>query len=582
MDRISTKGQMVDQVDLKGLAHSAFDRSNHNFGTGRLGAIIPMRLDGVYPGDRIKARPEGVVNFEPLAAPLMGTMVMKQESFFVPCHQLWRHAYKFFTGKNGFNDPWPSVSPKHIWDVYCQYIHNEIWSADEHTLNFWNVVNSISNFYEANIIDTQFPYSWSEPLLRDRVISAVEDAKTRLESVYSSRKMLDLVQPLYYIFDNFANSAELIEISNKFYDVANSYTTKEDMRPDFYTLCDMFADLYKRIFDFFHGASSLFDYLGWPCLYDTRLNTLNWDDSFPYNEAEHGNMTIFQYIVRVHVFHHNDYYNKIGDYFSNVSLNFSPFKAYYLIWYWNYRDQLLETNILDPDEDEFLGSEITDNVILYTTLMRQRCWFKDTFTTALTNTGDGNFLVPTGGGETTTYKYYTASGDLVNTTDADQVMRSGATICKVVQGEYEYDVPMNYLSGAIDHNTTRQNLTTFISLDIFDRIKRLRSFVQKRLILGYEVDDVVWSSFLVRMSNVRIHIPELLGQGRDVVEMNTVVNNTSTAEQIAGDKTATAWCHGQSSVINYFAEEWGLFMTFVTIMPIQSYSGGMQRLYLKR
>ena len=166
----------------------------------------------------------------------------------------------------------------------------------------------------------------------------------------------------------------------------------------------------------------------------------------------------------------------------------------------------LEKGSDNPDEDEFLGSEITDNVILYTTLMRQRCWFKDTFTTALTNTGDGNFLVPTGGGETTTYKYYTASGDLVNTTDADQVMRSGATICKVVQGEYEYDVPMNYLSGAIDHNTTRQNLTTFISLDIFDRIKRLRSFVQKRLILGYEVDDVVWSSFLVRMSNVRIHI----------------------------------------------------------------------------
>ena len=118
MDRLSTKGQMIDQIDLRNVPHSAFDRSNHNYGTGKLGTIMPTRLDEVYPGDMIKGAPEMVVNFEPLVAPLMGSMVLKQESFFVPLPQIWRHAHKFFTGKNGFNENMPSVTPLRIWHVY--------------------------------------------------------------------------------------------------------------------------------------------------------------------------------------------------------------------------------------------------------------------------------------------------------------------------------------------------------------------------------------------------------------------------------------------------------------------------------
>lgn len=587
MDRLSTKGQMIDQIDLRGVPHSGFDRSNHNYGTGRLGTIQPTRLDEVYPGDRIKGKPEVVINFEPLAAPLMGSMVVKQESFFVAYIQLWRHAYKFFTGKNGFNEPMPSVSPKDIFATYNKYIHKYIWSTigapigdDSCALN--HIISSLSSLVSStDFRDTYSSVSYFDSPLVDDFKYFVEHASLTFESVYESRKMLDLVQPALDIFKRYSESDDLVHLSNQLEDDNVSLATKAQLCIDFALVL---GGMIHQFFDYFHGPSSLFDYLGWPIpskfeLPETPLvgpyysNVKN--DPFKWvvlsNVLTYGSVQMLTYVNPL---------------FSEVPLVFNPFKAYYLIWYWNYRDQLLETDILDPEEDEFLGSEITENVILYTTIMRQRCWFKDTFTTALTNTGNGNLLVPVGGPmvDTNKYKYYSDNDELIETTDAAAAFAAGATICEISSGSINYRVPMNYLVGSLNGSTeiATSNNDSFVSLELFDRIKRLREQVQKRLILGYEVDDVIWSSFMVRLTNVRMHIPEILGRGRDAVQINTIVNNTSTDQQIAGDKTATAWAHGQHSEMDYFAEEWGLYLSFITIMPIQSYAGGMQRLYLKR
>lgn len=582
MDRLSTKGQMIDQIDLRNVPHSGFDRSNHNYGTGKLGTLIATRLDEVYPGDRIKGKPEMVVNFEPLAAPLMGSMVLKQESYFVPYIQLWRHAYKFFTGKNGFNDPMPTISPKAIFDVYVEYVHDHFFGLHSENMTGLGVIvrnlSMVYNYTESTRVKYSEESLSGKTLIED-YRAQIASIKAHMSSVYSPRKMTDLYSPIIKVLDDFADSTELREYSEKFESVAAS-------DEDIFRFGALLGTLYQQWFEFFNGPSSLFDYLGWPVLTDYDVFDENGDRvTYP----DYGVYNLFQYYIYRNILDfdpaNNDLVADLGSRFSQVPLVFNPFKAYYLVWYWNYRDQLLETAILDPEEDEFLGSTITDNVILYCTLNRQRCWFKDTFTTALTNTGDGNLLVPTLGNafDVSEFKYYDADGKLVNTQDYNQAFKAGATVAVVSNSGIDYKVPMNYLSGGYDvENELTPANGDFISLDLFDRIKRLRSFVQKRLILGYEVDDVIWSSFMVRLSNVRMHIPEILGRGRDSVQINTVVNNTTTAQQIAGDKTATAWAQGQQSEMDYFSEEWGLFLTICTIMPIQSYAGGLQRLYLKK
>lgn len=590
MDRLSTKGQMIDQIDLSAVPHSGFDRSNHNYFSGKLGAIIPTRLDEVYPGDRIKGTPKMVANFEPLVAPLMGSMVLKQESFFVPLPQLWRHSYKFFTGKNGFNEKMPSISPYKLFSVLNNTLLGEIIysiggssASDVSTsTGFDFIVNVLSQLRNGFTVSDNQTFSdiaganlyiTLEQLIESTIYS-------KFDEVYGSRKMFDLVEPLMKHLRTWYKSSEIGMLSALLENTDASFASREKAILEFSgSLGSILFDIHQ----FWFGPSTVLDYMGWPITTPDNLKAFT---AVP----EYGVENIFQEAVYRNIFIYSsfDLEAVVVDLFSKIPLNFLPLKAYYLCWYWNYRDQLLETGILDPEEDEFLGSNITDNVIIYCTLMRQRCWFKDAYTTALTNTGDGNLLVPTDTGDAQiSYEFYDAGGKLIETKDAGDAIAAGATICKVFGAQFNYSVPMNYFGSMISdyssqYPTERKDQVGYLSLDLFDRIKRLRSVVQKRLILGYEVDDVVYSSFMVRMSNVRIHIPEILGRGRDAVQISTIVNNTSTDQQIAGDKTATAWVEGTMSEHNYFSEEWGYYLQFATIMPIQSYAGGIQRLYLKQ
>lgn len=584
MDRISTKGQTIDQIDLRQVPHSGFDRSNHNYFTGKLGNIIPTRLDEVYPGDRIKGAPTLVANFEPLAAPIMGSMVLKQESFFVPYIQVWKHAHKFFTGKNGFNEPIPSVSPKHIFDVYSEYFLKDYVYGVDVSDSHINILLLKFNSYVSQLSGDSHSYSYVNQgeQFRDSLRSYRNDFYHLLKNVYDSRKMFDLILPIYKELDKFVESKYVEELNFEFEHSGSAYNAAN--KEKFLDFGTSFAQKLLQIHQFFFGPSSLMDYLGWPITLESQFN---------YSQNFNGAITHynwFEYIIRDAILGSFAFnlYDIVKERFSAVELPFLPFKAYYLVWYWNYRDQLLETGILDPEEDEFLDSEISDNVILFTTLIRQRCWFKDAYTTALANTGDGNLLVPTdspNGSESVEFTYYDSEGQLLNITNYNDAIQAGATVCQVKSTDnVVYRIPMNYLRGAQqdDYSQTVTFSNGYLSLDMFDRIKRLRSVVQKRLILGYEVDDVVWSSFMVRMTNVRMHIPEFLSQGRDSVDISTLVNNTTTDYQIAGDKTAVAWCKGTSSDVNYFSEDWGYYLQFCTIMPIQSYAGGLQRLYLKR
>lgn len=587
MDRLSTKGQMIDQVDLRNVPHSGFDRSNHNYGTGKLGKIIPVRLDEVFPGDRIKGKSEIVANFEPLAAPLMGSMVLKQESFFVPLIQLWRNSYKFFTGKNGFNEDMPSVSPSRILNIYKNVFYNSLFGTigseelDEFDTSFNGLFFRLSKFYNGTSLsyNDRFGINFYDDYRR-AIDSYIED----MHNEFDDRKMFDLIQPTIDILERTFESKDLLAFHFMLEDGSIS-----DRRHNILQGIGFLSAPFRDIFNYLQGPSSLFDYLGWPVPIDLKVKNKQTGDVQiidDYGVYDYFGYTIFRNMTHwgsYNLFSSDQYYTTLLDIFSTVPLVFNPFKAYYLVWYWNYRDQLLETDILDPEEDEFLSSIISDNVIVYCTIMRQRCWYKDTFTTALTNTGDGNLIVPMLAEGEKSYTFYDAEGALINTSDVESAYTAGATSCKVNTGDYEYTIPMNYLQGAMrEDSAVMSPVRGFLSLDLFDRIKRLRSVVQKRLILGYEVDDVVYSSFMVRMSNVRLHIPELLGRGRDSVVINTIVNNTSTDQQIAGDKTATAFAHGQQSEMDYFSEDWGIFLTFMTIMPIQSYAGGMQRLYLKK
>lgn len=556
MEKMSSKGAMMEEIRIGKVPVSGFDRSNHNFGTGKLGKIIPVRWDEKYPGDRVKGKPINVINFEPMVAPVMGSMVTKMESFFVPWYQIWRNSPKFWTEKKGFNTPMPSISPKGILEAYSR---SDLYG-------FFNtgsiVVNIVKYLRDGELAD---PLISSVGEFVGYILTVTADSKNSIITYGETYYVLDLLTPVLNLIKDFEKSLSPYE------DVEDNDIASRKK------IAELLDDLHGKIFNYYFGVSSLFDYLGFPMKSDFYSIATDYSSANPnsfyglaFQNIEYDDADIFtQYLSWTR-------------HFSDVPLNWSIFRAYYVVWYWNYRDQLLEQDAYDPESDDFLADSVSDQNAVLCSLLRVRCWFKDAFTTALTNTGSGNLLVPTEPFSEVLHVDYYNDDQLINTADRDAAFEAGATTAVISTNSINFKVPMNYLRGSFTGSPESTGDGSYVSLDLFDRIRKLRTFTQKHLINGYEMDDVIWASFEVKLSNVRMHIPEILSRGRDAVEMNTIVNNTTTAEQIAGDKTAVAFCKSQSSDINYFCEEWGLFIQNMTVMPIQCYPDSMQRTYLKR
>ena len=412
MDRLSSKGSMIDQIDLGNAPRSGFDRSFHNYLSGKLGKIIPTRCEEVLPGDRIKGNTHIVANFEPLVAPILGTMVLKQETFYVPQSQLWKNAHNFFTGKKGFEGKIPSVSQKQLFSGIDFYS----WRDSHGNVHSTRVFPLNADILE-NIDDVGNLTPWAE-------VASVSDIQGYVSVVYNSlfsvrealydwsvnEKVYDLVSPLFYIIDNFKVGKDN---NNVYYFGYGSLTVDQQK--------EYFEQFIIDCYNFWFGPSSLCDYLG--------VGIYNMDE-------------------RVHAFFANlnypspdpevTYSLPLVEYFSDIPFSWLPFRGSYVIWYWNYRDQLLEADAFDAedfaDTDVISGREIP--LLL---LLRVRCWFKDTFTTALTNTGNGNVLIPSiaslysnSADEMTVHQF---EQNLTQTTDAQAAINSGASVQKFEIGD---------------------------------------------------------------------------------------------------------------------------------------------------
>lgn len=587
MDFLSTKGEMLSQVELQQIAHSAFDMKNHNFMSCKLGKLVPTRIDELYPGDTIKGHIEAVANFEPLAGPIMGSMVMKQESFYVSLIECWKNAHKFFTAKKGFDIPVPSVSPRRVFNVFAEGFSRT--PGGQRFPLIVDLVAAVDMLHDmAAIVDNSSLDSDDIAELNASNASIWEMFRSvydNLQNVGEYYMVFDLVDPVRQHFKSeilgtigtggFDNSDT--RVGKAFADLINA--TSAELATERKAYFDIYArailDVAKYNFTYFFGVSSLLDYIGWPT-FD------NWDAYFEdiakwlEERGEGLGVSAPEYL------------------YSEIPLGWLKFRALYLCWYWNYRDQLLEMDAYDPEEDDFLADVVSDKQIFLLSLLRVRCWYKDTYTTALTNTGSGNFRVPVESSPISQYNdlewtYYYDNNEeneiLLDSKDFQSAFDAGATIAKITIGDIEYSVPMNYLSGVMNSGVFDSNSSSAsysLSYDLFDRLRRLQSFTKKELALGYEVRDVIFAHFMVNLSDIRNRIPELLARGRDEVDVNVIINNTDVPEgQPAGDKTAVAWAKGQTSQIDYFVQEWGYFINFLTIMPIQSYTGGLDRSWLK-
>ncbi len=252
-----------------------------------------------------------------------------------------------------------------------------------------------------------------------------------------------------------------------------------------------------------------------------------------------------------------------------------PLRALYAIWYNYYRDQVLESDALEPVTD----SSVTSAELLQLLAPRRRCWAKDTFTTALDNTGTGSVIVPVNDStRAATFVLKDFASLTKNTTDTKSAKIEDIDVVRYTLSSGEsVELPSRYLGAhAIGPDTDKG--TSGFSLDVMKRAERVQKWIQKALIYGNRPQDFLFTHFGVRSSDARLQLPEFLSSDSKLCRLDTLINNTTTAESVVGDKAANAYGYTDGSNLNRFCEEHGLIITLFSIMPETDYGYGVSRL----
>lgn len=269
------------------------------------------------------------------------------------------------------------------------------------------------------------------------------------------------------------------------------------------------------------------------------------------------------------------------DDFSSKKINGLKLRAYYSIWYWNYRDILIETLAPEPRKTDLIDGE----ELFWLIFMRFRCWEKDTFTTALANTGEGSVVVPTQNVVDVDETKQVAFNDFYNplSKDPSTVATIGADIKSfTLRDGTTLEFPTRFLMGhhdTIDGRVGSNALDTGgFSLDMFDRARAVQKWLSKALIYGNRPEDALYTRWRVKYSDVRLQLPEHIVRGTSLVRIDTLVNNTTTEVSNAGDKTANMFMssENQGKFKEYF-EEHGVLITLQSIIPNSDYGYGTSR-----
>ena len=329
---------------------------------------------------------------------------------------------------------------------------------------------------------------------------------------------------------------------------------------------DFIKRLYKP-YQPFVGVGSYLDCLNMGCLTEEHFIYL-WYCSFVYAQANGGDF-ILNY-----------------DILSDLQLRALELRALYLIWYNNYRDQLLETSAMKPRRDD----TITDDELFVLLMPRVRCWEKDSYTTALDNPATADAVVPVGNHNYVKLYYQGVDGKTgLGVTDSD--INKSETNLYAIKFNSDNEVlriPTNFLHGInngddVDSNSFKG--AAYFSLHVLDAVKRAQRFLRKALFYGNRIQDFIYSNFGVSHLDARLRLPELLATSVVTAELQTLVNNTTVVTEqsatVAGDRAGFAKAFDNGNYFSRFCEESGLIISLFSVMPEPTYAYGQSRQYFK-
>lgn len=328
----------------------------------------------------------------------------------------------------------------------------------------------------------------------------------------------------------------------------------------------------NRDIDQYFNTGSLFDYLGFP----VKDNVSGTDGDFRF----------------------------LGTGTYSFDIDALPVRAYNLIWNEYYRDQNLsdEVDIMkDIDGIVTIGSGQTGQLVKFLLNLRQRCWTKDYFTSALPFTQRG--------GEVSLPLYGDASASVDNplivTTDTRNygaaVYTDSDGIEKPYVGSITYgsdllphgtvngkDVVVQLASGVVDNQQISSKLNVDLSNVSAATINELRRAIKAQEYLeatarsGSRYIEYIKGIFGVNSSDARLQRPEYLGGGRQPVVISDVMQTSQTTDTSAlGTPGGAAASLGKTHSFKKYFEEFGYVIGIMSVLPVPAYQQGMPRQFTK-
>lgn len=471
-----------------------------------------------------------------------------------------------------------------IFDVIQSF---RLWVADN-TCRFYNSSYDSTDFdvegYEEEgiLITNLYPYTYKEDLGGEQYISTRWrgfSCPITEDGVVSKDQWAAL--HLYDIIRKVVSQTDTVVVGSR--DEYFKYVYEPSA--EFTTFVRYFYDCLRPLI----GLGSNLDYLGYPAfsfedfeaiftIATTRVYLTMGIDNYQ-DEATR----IFQYDGLINYRAFGSAFASTLNVFSNEQNSVLALRALYQIWYWNYRDQLIEINAQEPQTTDL----VTDTEMFNLLVPRVRAWTKDAFTTALTNTGTGSVIVSVNENaiQGSSYRTLQSLSDEFDRRSAIGYTEESLQDMDVVSYkvgtpdgyEKELEFPTRYILSKHGSFYNDEGSTYGFSLDMLNRAKRLQKWIQKALIFGNRPKDAYWTHFSVRTSDVRLYEPEYITGDNKIVNIQVVVNNTTTAESVAGEKTGNAFGDMQGSGLNYFSEEHGHLITMFTIMPESVYGYGINK-----
>lgn len=281
---------------------------------------------------------------------------------------------------------------------------------------------------------------------------------------------------------------------------------------------------------------------------------------------------------------------------NQVRINALPFRGYQLIYNEYYRDQNLTAEI---DYEKTSGEQDDYTSILP---MRNRCWEKDYFTSALPwAQAGGDVIMPFTNKERVPVEGYAA----LDYCDAQDGTALGNPSVHVEAG-HDYGDVMTELyikSGSQQDITASVKLSNggpyvpsganWLSADLdgaigsptirdLRRASKLQEWLERNARGGSRYIEQILSHFGVKSSDARLQRPEYIGgMSVPVVVSEVLQQSSSTDTDPTGAMAGHGLAVGSARIRKKFFEEHGYLFGILSVMPKTAYMSGIPRHFLK-